>query len=141
MGDPVVRVNGIDHVVFHVKDIERSKRFYMDVLGFTWRHELERPGFHMSFLSCGSQGLDLCEVPDADIHGGAELNHMALRLVEGEREEVVSKLAAVGVKVFGRDNDPSTMYLDDPDGHRIQLLSVVEQQEVLVRETARAASN
>jgi len=141
MAESIVQVDGIDHVVLHVKDIERSKQFYMDVLGFTWRHELERPGFHMSFLRCGSQGLDLCEVRDAEIHGGAEMNHMALRLVAGEREEVVAKLAAVGVKVFGRDNDPSTMYLDDPDGHRIQLLSVAEQQHFAATAAGASQSN
>lgn len=141
MSDSIVKVDGIDHVVLHVKDIERSKRFYMDVLGFTWRHELERPGFHMSFLRCGTQGLDLCEVPDGEIHGGAEMNHMALRLVDGEREDVVAKLAAVGVEVFGRDNDPTTMYLDDPDGHRIQLLSVAEQQRVVASAAASVSSD
>ena len=140
MGDSLVKVNGIDHVVLHVKDIERSKQFYMEILGFEWRHELERPGFHMSFLSCGSQGLDLCEVPDGEIHGGSELNHIALRLVEGERDEVVARFASVGVEVFGRDNDPSTMYLDDPDGHRIQLLSIVEQQDQLANAAARGAT-
>jgi catechol 2,3-dioxygenase-like lactoylglutathione lyase family enzyme len=34
-----LKVTGIDHVVLHVGEIETSKRFYIDVLGFTIAHE------------------------------------------------------------------------------------------------------
>ena len=44
-----IRTTGIDHVVLWVNDLERSKRFYMDVLGMTVAHESQ----WQSFLHCG----------------------------------------------------------------------------------------
>ena len=123
-----IRAVGIDHVVLNVRNVEASKAFYMDVLGFTFRGEHDSSRSPMAFLAAGSQGLDLAEVPEGDLHGGVEMNHMALRVAEGEREEIVAQLAELGIVVEGRPSDPRTMYFSDPDGHRIQLLSVSEQK-------------
>src|SRR6266849_1323148 len=46
-----LKVAGIDHVVLHVNDLARSRRFYVDLLGF----EVEHEGGSNSFLRCGSQ--------------------------------------------------------------------------------------
>ena len=50
-----VKTVGIDHTVLHVSDLERSKRFYMDILGMTLRHESS----WQAFLWCGSQQVAL----------------------------------------------------------------------------------
>ena len=42
-----LQVSGIDHVVLNVSDLERSKSFYMDVLGFGFRNVRD------DFASCG----------------------------------------------------------------------------------------
>ena len=34
-----LKTAGIDHTVLHVKDLARSKKFYMEVLGMTVNHE------------------------------------------------------------------------------------------------------
>lgn len=122
-----LQINGIDHVVLNVRDIERSKAFYMEVLGFGYRSEFARPDAKMCFLRCGSQGLDLAEVREAEIHGGMEMNHMALRVAEGAIEEIVLELAKVGLEPVGVSHDPNTVFILDPDGHRIELLSVPAQ--------------
>lgn len=133
-----LRVTGIDHIVLHVKDVERSKQFYMDVLGFDLDHETDH-GRKMCFLRCASQGLDLMELTTGEVHGGEEMNHMGLRLADGERDEIVAELEKVGVQVSGRANDPNTMYFHDPDGHRIQVLSISEQQAASGLESAQAS--
>lgn len=38
MAAPKLRVTGINHVVLHVTDLERSKMFYTGVLGFEDRN-------------------------------------------------------------------------------------------------------
>ena len=58
-----LEVSGIDHVVLHVRDVERSKKFYMDLLGMTWAHGREG----QAFLRCGSQMVALFAV-DGDDH-------------------------------------------------------------------------
>jgi catechol 2,3-dioxygenase-like lactoylglutathione lyase family enzyme len=118
MNSPL-KVTGIDHVVFHVKDLQRAKNFYVDFLGM----EVERERSWQCFLKCGQQGLALFEAEDGvDIHGGSEINHMALQLTSGNYQAVKSTLESAGIEVHGRQGDPHCIYFHDPDGHQLQLL-------------------
>lgn len=113
------RVTGIDHVVFHVKDLARAKEFYIDFLGMDIDHESS----WQCFLKCGSQSVALFEIDEGqDLHAGSEVNYMALRLASGDYEHVKSTLENAGIKVHGRKNDPHCVYFSDPDGHHLQLL-------------------
>ena len=113
------KVTGIDHVVFHVKDLPRARKFYVDFLGMEVEHERD----WQCFLKCGSQGVALFEVEDnEDVHAGSEVNHMALRLATGEYARVKATLENAGIEVHGRPGDPHCVYFRDPDGHRLQLL-------------------
>lgn len=121
-----LKVTGIDHVVIHVSDLPRSRRFYMGLLGMTVAHENE----HQCFLHCGNgQQIALFEARayGAEFRGGTELNHMALRLEAGEYAEVKARLEAEGCTVHGRTADPNCLYFEDPDGHRLQVLTPAEQ--------------
>ena len=73
--------------------------------------------------------LFLPETKDRDIHAGDEMNHMALRLAAGEYAEVKAVLEAEGLKVSGRPGDDECIYFSDPDGHRLQVLTLKEQNE------------
>ena len=113
------KVTGIDHVVFHVKDLPRARKFYVDFLGMEVEHERD----WQCFLKCGSQGVALFEVDDnEEVHAGSEVNHMALRLAAGEYDRVKATLDNAGIEVHGRPGDPHCVYFNDPDGHRLQLL-------------------
>lgn len=115
-----LKVSGIDHVVLHVKDLARAKKFYVNFLGMKVDHE----GSWQCFLKCGNQGIALFEVDEgADVHPGSEVNHMALRLEAGDYQRVKSTLEDAGIKVSGRKGDPRCIYFADPDGHRLQLLT------------------
>ena len=119
-----LKVTGIDHVVLHVKDLSRSKKFYVDFLGMS----VEHASSWQIFLKCGSQGVALFEADDGEeIHGGSEVNHMALRLKSGEFKKVKALLEERGIEVTGRSGDPHCIYFSDPDGHRLQLLTPGEQ--------------
>jgi catechol 2,3-dioxygenase-like lactoylglutathione lyase family enzyme len=112
-----LKVSGIDHVVFHVEDLARARKFYVDFLGMEVDHERS----WQCFLKCGSQGLALFEVSD-DVRGGSEVNHMAFRLAAGDLERTKKILVDAGIEVHGRKGDPSCIYFRDPDGHQLQLL-------------------
>ena len=116
-------VTGIDHVVLHVRDLQRSKRFYVDLLGFEVAHE----GGSNSFLRCGSQQVALFERKDTDLHAGAEMNHLALRLAAGTYDDVKAILEADHIAVSGRPGVDHCIYCDAPAGHRLQLLTTREQ--------------
>ena len=114
-----IKTTGIDHVVLWVKDLERSRRFYIDVLGMSVAHESE----WQSFLLCGEQQVALFVARDgAAVKSGVELNHMALRMEPAAYDEVKARLEHEGIQVSGRPGDDRCIYFDDPDGHRLQLL-------------------
>jgi glyoxylase I family protein len=121
-----LKVTGIDHVVLHVRDLPRERRFYTDVLGMEVAHENER----QCFLHCGEQQVALFLARDGrEIHAGSEMNHMALRLASGEYAEVKARLEAEGCQVTGRTGDPTCIYFSDPEGHRLQVITPAEQQQ------------
>lgn len=117
---------GIDHVVLYTRDLARARRFYTEVLGMEVAHENER----QCFLRCGDQQVAMFQAREygAEFQPGGEMNHMALRLAEGEYEEVKARLEAEGCTVSGRGADPYCIYFNDPDGHRLQVLTPKEQQ-------------
>lgn len=119
-----LKVTGIDHVVLYVKDLARSKKFYVELLGM----EVQYENSLQLFLNCGKQSVALFKIEgDAEILAGSEMNHMALCLKSGEYKKVKAVLEGAGVKVSGRKGDPRCIYLSDPDGHRLQLLTPEEQ--------------
>ena len=120
MGTPNLKVTGINHVVLHVNDVDRSVEFYMEVLGFESRNISAGGERKMSFLRCGMQGLDLFEVA-GDVHGGKEMNHMALNVEVADVDAVIAGLEAVGIEGSERTRRNS-VFIHDPDGHQIEML-------------------
>ena len=119
MPEAKVKTSGIDHVVLHVSDLKRSRRFYLDILGMTVAHESSG----RAFLSCGAQLVALFEVRDGTpVRAGAEMNHLALRVDSASYEEVKAHLERRGIEVTGRARNERCIYFRDPDGHRLQLV-------------------
>ncbi len=115
----MIKTNGINHVVLHVKDAQRSKQFYTALLGMTVAHESPQ---HV-FLNCGTQQVALFERPDGDsLETGNDLNHLALDIADGSYQEIKAELEGHDIEVTGRPGDPHCVYFHDPDGHRLQLM-------------------
>lgn len=114
---------GLDHVVLHVGDQAASQRFYVETLGCTLDHVNER--ISLVQLRFGEHLIDL--LPGERGTGGG-LDHFCLSIRCGDLARVRDELRARGVTVdgevverrgaFGRG--PS-LYLQDPDGYRIEL--------------------
>ena len=133
-----LKVTGINHVVLHVTDVERSKTFYMEVLGFEDRNLSVGPSMKASFLRCGVQGLDLFEVANGDVHGGKEMNHMALNVAAADLDEIVAELSQIGVETSDR-TPRNTVFISDPDGHRIEMLPLSAYERTQEREATQAS--
>ena len=56
----MIQATGIDHLVLHVTDVQRAKRFYTEVLGMKVYRESDR----QVFLHAGQQGVALFQDPD-----------------------------------------------------------------------------
>src|SRR5579862_7155713 len=93
----------------------------METLGFDDRGSV--PGMRASFLRCGMQGLDLFEVADCDVHGGEEMNHMALNVDAADVELLQAGLSDAGIDAF-EVSPRNSVFIADPDGHRIEMLPI-----------------
>jgi catechol 2,3-dioxygenase len=126
----MINVTNVGHVVLKVRDLERSVRFYRDVLGLK---EVARATFGrpMAFFSATGENhhdIGLFEVgpdgaPPEKNHVG--LYHVALRIGHSLEELRAAKahLEANGVQELRlRDHTVSqSVYLNDPDGNGLEL--------------------
>ena len=142
-----IRVRNVGHVVLKVRDIERSARFYCDVLGLkeVARGEFGRP---MAFFSTGDNHHDVAVMemgPDAPAPPpeGTGLYHVALRIgtTLDELRAARAHLQAHGIeKMRIRDHVVSqSIYVDDPDGNMIELY--VDADPSTWREKPEAVAN
>jgi catechol 2,3-dioxygenase len=125
-----VSVKELGHLVLYVRNLDRSRRFYRDVLGFP-----ELPGANLGFPAAAfSTGrthheLLLIEVGTAaaPIPEGRRvgLYHFGLKVGDSDDElrAVLDDLRAHGVEMVGTADHTVThsLYIRDPDGNEIEL--------------------
>jgi catechol 2,3-dioxygenase-like lactoylglutathione lyase family enzyme len=115
----MIQANGIDHIVLHVQDVARAKKFYTELLGMS----VYRENTGQAFLHCGQQGVALfAKRGDTPLTTGNDLNHLALNVAAGTYETLKAELEKNGVAVSGRPGEDRCIYFHDPDGHRLQLM-------------------
>ncbi len=133
----MIRPQRIAHVVIKVRDLERSKRFYREVLGLDLMGEIDRP--RVAFLAANRNDhheIGLLEVgaeaPDADPRA-VGLVHIAFRLGSEEQlRDAYRELKERGVPVrFTVDHGVTkSVYFSDPDGNELEVYSDNAAQEV-----------
>ena len=115
----MIQATGIDHLVLHVGDVARAKKFYTEVLGMTVYREDDR----QVFMHAGTQGVALFRKQgERTLTTGNDLNHLALNVAAGTYEALKADLEKHGVAVTGRPGENRCIYFQDPDGHRLQLM-------------------
>ncbi len=144
-----IECRGIDHVVLRVRDIERSLRFYTEVLGLSLERVIDALPVYQ--LRCGQNLIDLCILEDGkELAGPGEsgIDHLCLR-VRGEVDALHAWLRSneveiLGgpVEVYGASGFGTSIYVRDPDGHTLELKAEYSQYAVHTtasREEARHA--
>lgn len=142
-----MEVKELGHVVLFVKDVERSRRFYGETLG--WR-EVRRDGArpNTATFSTGRthHELYLMQVGDdaQPVQRGRRLGlyHIGVKIgtTDEELRDALAELREAGVEVVGSSDHGFThsLYILDPDGNEIELYIDV-QPEVWREEFADAA--
>ena len=125
----MLKTEGVLHFTIPVKDLERSERFYVDVMGM---ERIRRTG-HMVFMRAGDDNfvLTYSEKPiDPNPPGKHEI-HSAFRMSPDEYDRAKQFLAAKGVTIF-KEEDRRTgtfqgrsAYFLDPDSNVIEIMHLV----------------
>ena len=123
-----VKLERIGHCALRVKDVERSKKFYTEVLGFQLMEEDPEHGGVFMSLPGDSHTIDVFQVDDtsseAPVQGSVGLVHVAFKVssYDGLREAYDS-LQAAGVEVLRAIDHVSqrSIYFSDPDGHGLEI--------------------
>lgn len=124
----MIRVRGIDHAALSVRDLEKSKDFYVKVLGLRIsEREHQKPGVEY-FLDCGESLIGLIQGNPAEgVHmlqdGGVGGNHVSFRVDTKDFDKCVQELKAQNIPItFEKKRDRSwSVYFLDPDGNKLEL--------------------
>jgi catechol-2,3-dioxygenase len=118
---------GIDHVVLRAADPAGLERFYIDVLGC----KLELRQGKLTQLRAGRALIDIVPAGKAaggtPSTGGANLDHLCLRVEPFEAAAIARHLAGHGIGCgkeesrYGAEGRGPSLYLTDPEGNGVEL--------------------
>jgi len=126
---PESSARGLHHVALLSSDVERTVRFYQDLLEFPLTEIFENRDYRGSnhfFFDIGNgnllaffdfPGLDLG--PYAEVLGG--LHHIAISVQPQRWERLKDKLDEAGVEY--QTESGTSIYFRDPDGARLELIA------------------
>ncbi len=133
-GSSPIRVRKLGHLVYEVSDIERSVRFWTEVLGFT---ESDRNARGMVFLRCNSDHHGIGLKPSskkhrADAAAGMRVEHLALEVADTDvllKARDYLRANDIPIVFEGRKGAGCNIALNflDPDGYEFELYCSMDQ--------------
>jgi catechol 2,3-dioxygenase-like lactoylglutathione lyase family enzyme len=120
-----MQLEGIDHVALAVRDVERSAKWYVDVLGFERLHQGMWNGIP-TFIGKGNTAIALFPVRGEQLEPGTrgtiEMLHLAFRASGKNFLGAQEELKRRGIKFEFQDHEIShSIYFHDPDGHELEI--------------------
>ncbi|MDZ5474222.1 VOC family protein [Bacillus sp. 31A1R] len=118
------------YVILYVQDLEKTKYFYGELLGFSLRGEYGTyieydTGSTILSMNTREGGREVTNLPIPD--DSRKEQTFELGFVTQEVEKVVEKLRIAGVPVLMEPREKpwgqKVAYVEDPDGHYIEICS------------------
>lgn len=123
-----MKAHYLGHVVFYVKDLERSLEFYRDLLGFTQVGQIFNGA--AAALTSGRTHHELLLIQVGDAPGPPRgprrgLYHIGIKVGNSldELRSAKQELEQAGVTIDGMSDHTvsQSLYLKDPDGNEVEL--------------------
>ena len=123
----MIKIQGIDHVAFNVRDLDKSVKFYTEVIGLkVTEREPSKPGIEY-FLDCGPSLLGVIQAKDLTnnhpfSNEGLGANHFSFRIHSNDFESMIAHLEHHGVKIEYAKKRPKSwsLYFYDLDGNKLE---------------------
>ena len=119
-----MQLEGIDHVAMGVRDIERTAKWYIEVLGFERLHEGMWEGVP-TFIGKGKTGIALFPASHetkASGHREIRMLHLAFRANWENFLAAQRELEKRGIEFEFQDHEIAhAIYFRDPDGHQLEI--------------------
>jgi catechol 2,3-dioxygenase-like lactoylglutathione lyase family enzyme len=122
----MMQLEGIDHVALGVRDIERSAKWYIEVLGFERLHVGMWDGVP-TFIGKGKTGIALFPASSnakstSSSHRELRMLHLAFRANKENFLAAQRELKKRGIGFEFQDHEIShSIYFRDPDGHHLEI--------------------
>ncbi|HEX2066909.1 MAG TPA: VOC family protein [Candidatus Thermoplasmatota archaeon] len=123
-----MRAKELGHVVFYVRDLAASLRFYRDLLGF--RVVGDAFGGKAAALTSGRTHHEMLLIEVGDAPGPPPgrrrgLYHIGVKVGDSKEElrQAVAELEGAGVRIDGASDHTVSwsLYVRDPDGNEVEL--------------------
>ena len=135
------KILGIAHIALFVHDIEASRAYYRDLLGYREVFKLDKPDGSLSLTFVKINEHQYIELFPEVTPGTDRLNHISIETDDAEAMRVY--LAAKGIKVpdkvgKGRIKN-SNFNIKDPDGHTVEIVQY-EPEGWTIRDAGKAVN-
>ena len=125
-------IQRLNHAVLYVRDVDRSKRFYLDVLGFRVVNEFRGAAFLQASGSTNDHDLGIFQIgaQAEDTDAGRRtvgLYHLAWEVDSlGEFERLATVLTDAGALVGSSSHGTTkSLYGKDPDGLEFEIVWII----------------
>jgi catechol 2,3-dioxygenase-like lactoylglutathione lyase family enzyme len=136
VGASPIQVRKLGHFVYEVSDIERTVKFWKEVMGFS---ETDRNSHGMVFFRCGSDhhaiGLRPAKPgkpPRRDMKGGLQVEHLAFEVADVDvlkKAKAYFKANNIPIVFEGRKGAGCNISINflDPDGYEFEIYCDMDQ--------------
>jgi len=116
------------HIGIRVRDLERSLKFYQNILGGELISKKEMEGVSLAFLKFGNLELELIDKEKYDYLPNGIIEHIAFRVDNFEAE--IKRLRDLEVKFLMEKpidfGDCRIIFFEGPDGEHLEFMEEVK---------------
>ncbi len=109
---------GLRHIALKTRDLRRTERFYVEVLGL--RHAFPHRGMLFLETPGGRDLVNFTETRRPFDPAAGGLDHFGLHVPRVLWKKIRTRVERAGVKIRGR-RGRTALYLEDPNGYTVEL--------------------